>query len=335
MARLVGTKRVTAADIARSLGISRATVGYVLNNTPGQTISQPTRERVLGEAARQGYRPNLAAQALARGRSRFILLAVPDWPLTSFSMTSGLNAASQVIDQAGYCPIVYTFHPDERTRRAWEALDPAVILCLGLFQPAELATMREWGIGPIVPSPQHQRLTAEVPSVGDTTRVQVQHLYDLGHRRLAVASPTNPRVAALGANRARAACHSAAELGLEPPDIRAVNHLDDSATAAVRQWRDAGITGVVCFNDDIAATVVGAALDAKLAVPESFSIIGHDNSPMAALFRPAITSVDLDIAGLAAYLAHLALHAADGRTLPGAPPEIVATLHPRGTTGPR
>ena len=34
------SKRVTAADVARSLGLSRATVGFVLNNTAGQTISE-------------------------------------------------------------------------------------------------------------------------------------------------------------------------------------------------------------------------------------------------------------------------------------------------------
>src|SRR6187399_2916197 len=62
-------KRVTAADIARSLGISRATVGFVLNETPGQTISAATRDRVLAEAKRLGYRPNNAARA---GRSRLL-----------------------------------------------------------------------------------------------------------------------------------------------------------------------------------------------------------------------------------------------------------------------
>ena len=66
--RQVG-KRVTAADVARSLGLSRATVGFVLNDTPGQTIPPATRERVLTEAARLGYRPHSAARALASGRS--------------------------------------------------------------------------------------------------------------------------------------------------------------------------------------------------------------------------------------------------------------------------
>jgi DNA-binding LacI/PurR family transcriptional regulator len=44
-------RRVTASDVARSLGISRATVGFVLNGTPGQTIPEATRSHVLAEAS--------------------------------------------------------------------------------------------------------------------------------------------------------------------------------------------------------------------------------------------------------------------------------------------
>src|SRR5690606_26491156 len=74
-------KRVTAADVARSLGLSRATVGFVFNDTPGQSISDATKQRVFAEAQRLGYRPHTAARALASGRSRLVLLVLPDWPL--------------------------------------------------------------------------------------------------------------------------------------------------------------------------------------------------------------------------------------------------------------
>ena len=75
MANTLTGRRVTAADIAREVGVSRATVGFVLNATAGQTISPATRERVLEAAGRLGYRPHLAAQALASGRNHIVLLA--------------------------------------------------------------------------------------------------------------------------------------------------------------------------------------------------------------------------------------------------------------------
>ena len=58
------TRRVTSADVARQAGVSRATVSYVLNAAPGQTISAETRERVLHVAAMLGYAPSAAARTL-------------------------------------------------------------------------------------------------------------------------------------------------------------------------------------------------------------------------------------------------------------------------------
>ncbi|WP_201787176.1 LacI family DNA-binding transcriptional regulator [Actinoplanes sp. TFC3] len=56
------TRRVTSADVARVAGVSRATVSYVLNDTPHQTISAATRSRVPGVAASLGYAPSAADQ---------------------------------------------------------------------------------------------------------------------------------------------------------------------------------------------------------------------------------------------------------------------------------
>ena len=102
-------KRVTAADVASELGISRATVGYVLNDTPGQTISEATKRRVLAKAQSLGYQPNRAAQALASGSSRIVLLILPDWPL-DHSMRAHLDETSLALEDAGYSLVTFTEH---------------------------------------------------------------------------------------------------------------------------------------------------------------------------------------------------------------------------------
>jgi DNA-binding LacI/PurR family transcriptional regulator len=75
------TRRVTSADVARMAGVSRATVSYVLNDTPHQTISADTRDRVLHAAAELGYAPSAAARTLRTGRSDVVLCLLPDWPI--------------------------------------------------------------------------------------------------------------------------------------------------------------------------------------------------------------------------------------------------------------
>ena len=54
-------RRPTGADVARRAGLSRATVSYVLNDTPHQAIPESTRQRVRDSAAELGYTPSAAA----------------------------------------------------------------------------------------------------------------------------------------------------------------------------------------------------------------------------------------------------------------------------------
>ena len=77
------------------------------------------------EAKRLGYRANTAARALASGRTRIILLVLPDWPL-DYSMRSHLAEASLVLDQAGYSLVTMTPHPGGQAQPLWETLRPDV-----------------------------------------------------------------------------------------------------------------------------------------------------------------------------------------------------------------
>jgi len=72
----VPERRATLKDVARASGVSTATVSFVLNATPGQTIPPATQERVRGAAAALGYQPHGLARALREGRSRIVLLAI-------------------------------------------------------------------------------------------------------------------------------------------------------------------------------------------------------------------------------------------------------------------
>ena len=66
---------VTQKDIAQTLGISRALVGYALNGHP--RVSAETRKRVLEVVERTGYQPNSSARALVTGRTYQINLCLP------------------------------------------------------------------------------------------------------------------------------------------------------------------------------------------------------------------------------------------------------------------
>src|SRR5437868_2690064 len=74
-------RRVTSTQVAERSGVSRATVSYVLNETPNQAIPEGTRRRVMEAAEELGYTPYAPARVLRSGRSDVILFLIPEWPI--------------------------------------------------------------------------------------------------------------------------------------------------------------------------------------------------------------------------------------------------------------
>jgi DNA-binding LacI/PurR family transcriptional regulator len=312
-------RRVTAADIARSLGISRATVGFVLNDTPGQTISAATRDRVLAEAARLGYRPHQAARALASGQSRIVLLILPDWPL-EYSLSSHLEEASLALDEAGYSLVTWTHHAGGKARPLWETLQPDVVMSLTPLDPETAAAIRRGGA--VVVTPGGPGAPTEPLGYGMGPALQIQHLAERGHRRVLYAESADPRIADLVAERVSVASQAALKLGVTlTRDV--VVEVDSSSVAA---WVASGITAVAGYNDDIAARVLNAALRAGINVPGDLAVVGHDDAPFSRLLLPALSTVRVDNAGLGRFFAAIALNAATGAPAPTAGPETRAEL---------
>jgi len=303
-------------------------VGFVLNETPGQTISAATTERVLAEARRLGYRPHIAARALASGRSHIVLLVLPDWPI-EYSLRENIDEATHALDEHGYALITYTPHEGSRARPLWETLQPDVVMGLLPFSDALIESMREAGVERIVPDPDE---VTDVRYNEGGPRLQVEHLHGLGHQRLGFARPSDPRLVELADAREEAAAAAAVALGIDVPVTLELADAAAEAEAPVSEWVESGITGVVAFNDDVAAAIIGAATRAGIAVPERLSVIGHDDTPMSRLFEPRISSVRIDSTGLGHYLAALAMHAMDQTPTPDWEQTSAVTLIVRAST---
>jgi DNA-binding LacI/PurR family transcriptional regulator len=304
-------------------------VGYVLNGTPGQTISEATTKRVLDVARELGYRPRAAAQALASGRSRLVLLVLPDWPL-DHSARRYIEEASLVLDEAGYTLVTWTPHVTGRTRPLWEQLDPDVVVGFAPFDHDSVAAMRRQGIQRIIPEPH----VAAERAVGGGPALQVQHLYDLGHRRIALATTADPRLDNLARERAESAREAAAARNMVCLDAVGIDSDDSDLRHLVGEWVRGGITGVVSYNDDIAARVARASIESGFVVPDDLSVIGHDDSPIASLFLPALSSVRLDNAGLGRLVAEMALAAIEETDLPRGADRTFETIVARASTAP-
>ena len=93
-------RSITTHDVARHAGVSQATVSLVLGGNPRARVAAATRERVLKAADELGYRPNILARALVRGRSYALGVVVPD--LSSPFFLEVVTGVQRVASEAGY-----------------------------------------------------------------------------------------------------------------------------------------------------------------------------------------------------------------------------------------
>lgn len=321
--------RVTSADVARLAGVSRATVSYVLNDTPRQTISASTRGRVLDAAARLGYAPSAAARTLRTGRSDVVLCLLPDWPIGP-EVGSMLNNLSAALARQG---LTFVVHPGNREDRPiaeiWKAITPAAVIAYADFSQAEIAAMRAAGVALVVAllgrGPQRGRRELEMPQqlVG---RRQAGHLAATGHRVIGYGYPDDERLRIFAEPRLAGVRTECRVHRLGGPSLETVPLEPFHAAEAVRRWRAAGVTGVCAYNDEVALAVLAGVRLLGLHAPADLAVIGVDDIPPARLAVPALTTVTTDQATMAAHLADTVVAAINGTPGPDVPSADLITL---------
>jgi DNA-binding LacI/PurR family transcriptional regulator len=316
-------RRVTSADVAREAGLSRATVSYVLNDTPHQKIPDETRQRVLDAAARLSYAPSAAARALRSGRSDLVLCLLPDWPV---GPEVGALLENLSTSLAGH-GLTFVVHPRAGGNRPiaaiWKTMTPAAVLAFEELPEAEAAAMRAAGVAQVLVllgRSRQRRRELEVPQqrVG---RLQAEHLAATGHRRLGYAYPDDTRLKIFAEPRldgVRAAC---ADLGLDEPVVHTVALDPVSGAAAVGTWRQAepAVTAVCAYNDEVALAVLAGLRRLALRAPDDLAVVGVDDIPAARLAAPPLTTVTTDQQAVARHLAQTIASAVAGGPEPAGP----------------
>ncbi|MFI5890392.1 LacI family DNA-binding transcriptional regulator [Actinoplanes sp. NPDC051513] len=315
-------RRITSADVARLAGVSRATVSYVLNETPGQTISADTRGRVLDAAARLGYAPSAAARTLRTGRSEVVLCLLPDWPIGP-EVGSMLGNLSTALARHG---LTLVAHPGNREDRPiteiWKAITPAAVIAFADFSEGEVAAMHAAGVALVVAlfgrGSQRGRRELEVPQqlVG---RRQAAHLAATGHARIGYAYPDDERLRFFAEPRLAGVRDELQGKQLPGPAIETVALDPDKAADCVRRWHAAGVTGVCAYNDEVALAVLAGVRKRGLVAPADLAVIGVDDIPPARLAAPALTTVTTDQVAMASYLSASVVAAISGKPGPDVP----------------
>src|SRR5271168_1437905 len=185
---------ITMRDVAQATGFSPATVSIVLNNAPlARYIAPSTRQSIVETAKRLGYRPNAMARFLRSKRSQSIGVLLFD--VTDPFCTPILRGIENALYPLGYLPIFADAHNQrDRFERYLEMLlerhvDALIVVANWLFVDIHvLADLNKREvpaatIGWEIPGNRVSSVMVDNEAGG---RLAIEHLYQLGHRKLAI-----------------------------------------------------------------------------------------------------------------------------------------------------
>ncbi|MCA9983574.1 MAG: substrate-binding domain-containing protein [Anaerolineales bacterium] len=290
--------RITIREIAQQAGVSTQTVSRVINQRPD--VAQDTRQRVQAVIDATGYFPNRLAQGLTRGRTRTIGVIISGLPLYGPSYTlAGLDKQAQAL---GFDLAITLIHQEKdipsavRQLRAqnvagvlWSVNGPAGkqvdemvdSLCSNKIPVVLLSTS------------QKRPLTSVIVDNFSGSRLAVEHLQSEGCRQIGVITGRMSERSAQERLRGW-------RLTTSNPDPAYVVRGDWSAASGYQGMRQLlaiqpNIDGVFASNDQMALGVLRAAAQLGRTVPQDLAVIGFDDIPEAAYYRPSLSTVRQDL----------------------------------------
>jgi DNA-binding LacI/PurR family transcriptional regulator len=289
------TTPISLKQLADRLSLSPATVSLVVNNAPGiRTIAMATRTRVLDAAKKLNYRPNSLARSLRTRQTFTIGVIVPELAEGYFTLV--MNAVESYFLQAGYLHFVVSHQGQP------DLIDEYPRLLLNRFVDGLLLVNTELNKAvnvPVVSISGHKKMLGVTNIVLDhdsSAVLALEHLYKLGHRRIAFMK--GQKHASDSQSRWASITRLAREIGIEiQPEL--CIYLEENAWSPDLGYgpvkklleRTYDFTAMFCFNDTAALGAIRAIADAGLTCPGDISVVGFDDISQAAYSLPSLTTV--------------------------------------------
>jgi DNA-binding LacI/PurR family transcriptional regulator len=293
------TEAITSTDVARRAGVSQSAVSLVYSGKANGRVSKRTEQVIWKVGHELGYRPNSAAQALRLGHSKRLVLAVPDIGNPYFAGT--LKGAEREARRHGYSvALAQVQQPQDWQTVILDALVSGSVDGFALFalQPSVSRAMRILRGKAILVDASSRGFPCIRLDIEGGMREAVRHLLELGHRRIGhLAADVDAETFSL---RKKAYLETMQDAGLAShADWQAEAPFDiaEAAIAAQRIFtRPKAPSAIVCDSDVLAAGVYKAAKAIPLRIPEDLSVVGIDDSLIARVLDPPLTTIAIPAA---------------------------------------
>ncbi|MCZ0951525.1 MAG: LacI family DNA-binding transcriptional regulator [Rhodospirillaceae bacterium] len=323
--------RVTVREVADDVGVSIATVSYVLNDRG--SVSDEVRRKVRRAAAKLGYRQNRAARAMKIGRTDIIGLIIPNIenPFFATLVQSVLQEAQRRDHQVFVVDTEGSHESEIKAMRGLVAQGVDGIIVFPI-DDSDLDPIRALDVPVVVLDRENPNLDLIQAEYRNGGRMIAEHLLELGHRRFGLLE--GPQVVTSGRERSRGFIDTLNEECVVAWRLEERFAIELSADArAILQRPD--VTAIVCGNDQIAMAAVAYLQRCGSRVPEDVSVVGFDDIPFASLTSPTLTTVRMPTAAMGVEAVNLLLK----RLRPDVPTEarnrivLGVELMKRGSTG--
>ena len=290
--------RKTIDDVAKAAGVAIKTVSRVLNDEPN--VREETRARVLAAVEALHYFPSLSARSLA-GRRSYLIGLVYENPSANYIVDIQHGAMARCRQEKFRLFVHQCSGRDaELIRDVIGLVDQTHVD--GLVVPAPLSQSidliraldrRKLPFVRISPSGiEHRSPSVDMDDEG-AAREMTEHLIELGHTRIGFITghPTH-HASALRLEGYRAALQ-ARRIAYEPAYVKQGHFVFESGLGAGRELLalPKPPTAVFASNDDMAAGVLMAAHELGLQVPSQLSVAGYDDTYIARITWPRLTTV--------------------------------------------
>lgn len=305
----------TIRDVAELAGVHPSTVSRVFSGN--EKISKRTRQRVMEAAHHLGFHPNAVARSLSRRLSNTLGLVIPhmrseffedpffpqvvkglmteSYPHNFRLIIAGSDSREEELDQSlallrsrhADGIIVLTSHLDGATIQELRAnTHPFVIVGRPALTFPDLSWVNTDNIA--------------------ATALMTTHLLDLGHRQIAFIGGRNDAVVTADRLAGYRQALRGAGIPFDEGLIEYGNFHQEGGTAAMARLlaRRPTLTGVVVASDLMAVGAMEALAIAGRRVPDDISIVGSNDSALASLMIPPLTSSRVPYAELARLAAH-------------------------------
>lgn len=292
-------KRLTVHDVAQHAGVSTGTVSRVINEVPG--VGADVARRVRAAIDDLGWQPNIAAQNIRSSASRMIGFIFSDIrnPLYA-TMTKG---AEEVFGPRGY--LLVSSSSDGRMEREVDLIDlfrrrraDGLILSIADEDNQEVRTaISRSGISFVM---LERALDDEATTISADhyggTRQAVEHLIEMGHRRIAMITGGRGTLVMRERHRALEDALAAGRIDLDPGLVRLDSFDAEYGYHQVQalMGKTPAPTAILCLGVRLLPGVVSALQHMGKCYPEDVSLICSNDTETAGILTPPITAIRYD-----------------------------------------